>query len=435
MITRLRQQTIEALLRYIDQGISLLTSWRVQLSGTDEGAIRRPLVHKDELIAKLRLMVYLRWGISVLVPAILILLASQQIMLAGKRQFTTDIDGLLSYLLSLWPSWILSAVGLLLNGVYGYLIKRNRSIKPMVYAQVWMDLLIYGLTVFNTGGASSPFAFLLAVPVLSAVMLLSLRSGMAAAGTATLMMGIMAGLHLNGVLPTTRYFKELETLLGSRNYLIAMVALDGVLYFLMASSTGALVRTIHRHEQSLAARANEATMMSEVSSILQSTTHLDDVLVRIMDTLLIRLHIDHGLMYLVNDAGEALDLKVERFHPRIKNPPYGGMKVHMDLKREAGLTAICALDKTAFNVTDPANHPLINRELALKLGINPFAVAPMLARGRVVGVVGIDRRFQKTIITQEEAQILAVAGNQAGLTIQNAKLYEQPGGEPATKSA
>src|SRR5687768_11458828 len=98
MVTRLRLQAHEALLRYIDQGISLLTTWRVQLSGTDEGAIRRPLVHKDELIAKLRLMVYLRWGISVLVPAILILLASQQIMLAGKRQFTTDLDGLTSYL-------------------------------------------------------------------------------------------------------------------------------------------------------------------------------------------------------------------------------------------------------------------------------------------------------------------------------------------------
>jgi len=52
-------------------------------------------------------------------------------------------------------------------------------------------------------------------------------------------------------------------------------------------------------------------------------------------------------------------------------------------------------------------------------------VAPMLARGRVVGVVGIDRRFQNAIITQEEAQILGVAGNQAGLTIQNAALYEK----------
>lgn len=421
MRERLRARLVGLLLRWIDRGMSGLTNYRARLSHMDPGAVERPKIHKDDMTATIKLLVKLRWGVDVLVPAMLLLLAAQGLQLSSPdRHFETRLD----YLKSMWPNWALAGSALGINVVYQFLLRRRSNLKPIAYAQVWMDILIFSLMIFNTGGAGSPFAFLFTVPVLAAGMLLSFRASLAAALTSTALMGLMASLHYNGVLTSKRYFLELAPLLQSRNYMIATITLDGVLYFLIAVATGALVATIRRHERALAARANEATMLSEVSSILQSTTALDEVLNRIMDTLLVRLHIDHGLMYLVSDSGDALDLKVERFHPRIDNPPYGHMKVRMELKREAGLTAICAMEKTAFNVTDPTNHPLINRELALKLGINPFAVAPMMARGRVVGVVGIDRRFQGSIITVEEAQILAVAGNQAGLTIQNARLYE-----------
>jgi len=420
MLERLQARLIAFLLKKIDATTSVLTSYRAELSHMDLGAVERPHVHKDELTDKIRLLVRLRWGMDLMVPATLLLLAAQGLQLTNpSRHFETSLD----YLKSMWPNWCLAASGLGINVIYQVLLRRRRNLRPIAYAQVWLDILIFSLMIFNTGGVGSPFAFLFTVPVLAAGMLLSFRAGLAAAATSTALMALMGSLHYSGVLTSKRYFIELAPLLHSRNYMIVSITLNGVLYLLIAVATGALVSTIHKHEKALAVRANEATMLAEVSSILQSTTDLTDVLNRIMDTLLIRLHIDHGLMYLVNEAGDALELTVERFHPRIDNPPYGHMKVRMELKREAGLTAICALDKQAFNVTDHANHPLINRELALKLGINPFAVAPMLGRGNVVGVVGIDRRFQNTIITQEEAQILFVAGNQAGLTIQNARLY------------
>ena len=421
MLEKLQARLLSLLLRNIDRMTSVLTSYRAQISNMEQGVVARPKIHKDEMVAKIRLLVNLRWGVDLLVPATLLLLAAQGVRLAGKREFQANVD----YLLSLWPNWTLASFGLVINASYGLLLRRGRNLRPVAFAQVWLDILIFSLMIFNTGGAGSPFSFLYTVPILAAGMLLSFQAGLAAAATSTALMAVMAALHLSGVLEVKRYFTQLGDLLHARNYMIATVILNGVLYFLIAVATGALTATIRKHETALAARANEATMLSEVSSILQSTTHLDDVLVRIMDTLLVRLHIDHGLMYLVNEAGDGLDLKVERFHPRIDDPPYGHMKVHMDLKREAGLTAICALEKQAFNVTDPLNHPHINRELAQKLGINPFAVAPMLARGKVVGVVGIDRRFQGSIITNDEAVILSVAGNQAGLTIQNARLYEE----------
>ncbi|MEK7766707.1 MAG: GAF domain-containing protein, partial [bacterium] len=346
-----------------------------------------------------------------MVPAVLLLLAAEGMrLISPEKHFDTTTD----YLLSLWPNGTLALVGLAINTAYRVLIRKGGTLRPVALAQVWLDIVLFALMIFTTGGVSSPFAFLFTVPVLAASLLLSFRTSLAAAFTSTALMGLLAFLQYRHIIPSERYFEPLLPLTQKGAFVIAMVTLNGVLYFLIAVASGALSSTVHKYEQDLARRANESTMLYEVSSSLQSTTHLDEVLIQIMDILVKRLDIDHALMYLTNDAGDGLDLKLERFHPRLRNPPYGQMKVHMDLKREAGLTAICALEKRAFNVMDPLNHPLINKELAQRLGINPFAVAPMLARGRVVGVVGIDRRCQKAIITQEEAQIMGVAGNQAG---------------------
>lgn len=421
MIDRARKWTVGFVVRWIDRIISLLTTARAALARADLGLVAAPQRPADDMVAKIRLLIWLRYGVDVLVPVTLYLLAVEGLQLVAP---TRQYDSLAAYLVSLWPNWTLAGVGLLINGAYQLMLRRQTSLRPIAYAQVWMDILLFSMMVYTTGGISSPFAFLFTVPVLAASLLLSFQAALQAAATSTVLLAAVGWFQYHAWIPSERYFEAYKDLLRSPTYLIAMITLNGVMYFLIAFVSGALSRTVHEHERTLQRRANEATMLYEVSNSLQSTTRLDDVLVQIMDTVVHRLGIDHALMYLMNDARDGLDLKVERFNSRIADPPYGNMRVHFELKREAGLTAICAMEKETFNITDPMNHPLINRELAIKLGINPFAVAPMMARGQVIGVIGVDRRFQNSIITHSEAQILSVVANQAGLTIQNAKLYE-----------
>ena len=83
----------------------------------------------------------------------------------------------------------------------------------------------------------------------------------------------------------------------------------------------------------------------------------------------------------------------------------------------AGLTARAALRQEAYNVTDPADSPLINRELAQRIGMNPFALAPLVVRGRTIGVIGIDRGRDNGAIQNEEFRILQVFANQAAITL------------------
>jgi K+-sensing histidine kinase KdpD len=416
---------VPVLLAWTDRAIVVLTEYRARLAKSDVGALHEELVQRDDMVAKIQLLVRLRWAVHLLVPGVLLLLATQGLQLRTLKGAEIPADKMtLAYLTTLWPNFAIALTGLSINGGYRFLLKRRLSLRPIAHAQVWLDTVIFALVVFSTGGIMSPFTFLYTMPILAASLLLSFRASLAVAAFSTVALGAQAWVQFHEVLPAHKYFEHLLALVHKPSYVIAVVGLNGVLYFLIAATSGILTRTIKEHELRLARRANEATMLHEVSSTLQGVTELDEVLKSIMDILVKRLNIDRALMYLVNDEENALELKVIAFHPRHADAPRDEIKVRFNLAREAGLTAICAIEKRAYNVTDPLNHPLINRELAARIGLNPFAVAPMLARGKVIGVIGCDRKFQKGIITAEEAQTLTIAANQAGLTIQNAKLYQ-----------
>ena len=418
------------LLSWVDWAITALTRWRASLTGTALGAVDRENAMRDEMQTKIQLLVNLRWTVQIIVPAVLLLLSTEGLRLTGHRNSILAINSLDStgrYLASLWPNWILSAFGFGVNFLYQKYLKTGGNLRPIAHAQIWMDTILFALVIYSSGGITSPFTFLYTIPILASSLLLSMRASMAVAGLASLLMMGQALIQWNGILHTERVFEPLMAVASNGAYLVATVTLNAVLYFIIAFASGILTATIRRHEQNLSRRANEANMLAEVSRVLQTETHLNTVLESIMRILVTRLGIDRGLLYILNDAGDALDLQVNYFHPTFADKPRDDLKVHFPLKREAGLTAICAIEKQAFNITDPLNHPLINRELAAKIGLNPFAVAPMLARGQVIGVIGIDRKFRGGIITMEEAQILDVAANQAGLTIHNAKLEEKYG--------
>src|SRR6185295_9524869 len=127
------------------------------------------------------------------------------------------------------------------------------------------------------------------------------------------------------------------------------------------------------------------TLLFEVGNLVNSTNSLDRILRRTLDLLVQRMDFDRALLYLVTEDRKALKLKLLSRHPRFAGLPPESYTVTMDFNRKAGVTARAAVEKKLFNITDPQNHPLINKELARRIGLNPFAVAPMLVKNKVLG--------------------------------------------------
>ena len=98
------------------------------------------------------------------------------------------------------------------------------------------------------------------------------------------------------------------------------------------------------------------------------------------------------------------------------------------------MTARSAMLQEPYNIVDPQSSPHINRELAEKIGLNPFALAPMVVRGKTVGVIGIDRSKDNGAIGNEEFRIFQVFANQAAITLRSvapsAAVYDPTDGGP-----
>jgi GAF domain-containing protein len=92
-------------------------------------------------------------------------------------------------------------------------------------------------------------------------------------------------------------------------------------------------------------------------------------------------------------------------------------RITIPLREGAGLTARVALRRTAVNIRKPEDSKFINRDLQKKIGANPFALAPLVARDRLVGVLGVDRGMASGHISDEEFRVLRIFAAQAALTI------------------
>jgi signal transduction histidine kinase len=60
----------------------------------------------------------------------------------------------------------------------------------------------------------------------------------------------------------------------------------------------------------------------------------------------------------------------------------------------------------------------------LDFGIRAYAAVPMLAKGREVGVIAVDRSLSGDPITEDSLRDLTMLANQAGLAIENSQLYD-----------
>ena len=72
---------------------------------------------------------------------------------------------------------------------------------------------------------------------------------------------------------------------------------------------------------------------------------------------------------------------------------------------------------------DPAVHP----KWEGRLDVEEFACAPLMAKGKVVGVIVVDNKFNEKPITDEDLEFLSAFATHAGLAVENARVYTSLG--------
>lgn len=374
--------------------------------------------NQEEIRRNLQLIIRIRWFVS---PSILLIM-----VLAGLVGVANQSGFSMEQILINGANMLIM---LTLNLGYQVLSRRMKDLGPLVILQLMIDVIHFAFTVYKTGAVTSPFTFLFFFVIFSGALLVSGRTAYLVAGISSLLYGAIVLLERIGVIPHQAYFSPLSGLQENPSYFFLTVGFTVGSMFAFAALAGFLTGLIHRRQEELRktvgllrTKNDTMLMLFRTAEALNQHTRIGEVGEYVLDQLMEHLDLDRALLYI--NEGDRLRLLLVRTRGGRTDD---SVTLEIPLTLEAGLTTRVAIEQKAFNVREPETSDLINRELAKKIGLNPFAIAPLVLRGRTVGVIGIDR--SEKAIKNEEFQVLKAFANQAAIAIDSVRRAGDGGGE------
>jgi two-component system sensor histidine kinase HydH len=97
--------------------------------------------------------------------------------------------------------------------------------------------------------------------------------------------------------------------------------------------------------------------------------------------------------------------------------------IKIPINKDSGILARTYLEGKTFLIDRISEDPRIDQELARRLNLDSFASIPIYAKDKVLGVIEVDNFMDKHPITEEDLYLLSMLSHQAGLALENARLY------------
>jgi len=97
----------------------------------------------------------------------------------------------------------------------------------------------------------------------------------------------------------------------------------------------------------------------------------------------------------------------------------------LELSRSRNAASRAALEKKVIFVADTQRERGIDTEFVRSFGIRSCAIAPLMAKERVIGVVVVDNALDGKPITGDDLRFLQLFANQAGMAVERSILYNR----------
>lgn len=170
-----------------------------------------------------------------------------------------------------------------------------------------------------------------------------------------------------------------------------------------------------RSEEGLRAQYDEIAAMHRLSSVLVLSPRLRWRLGAGVHAVLEETGFDAGCAYLVEQDDERVVLKyAEGYAEEL-------LAALRQFRLGEGITGSVARDGVARFV-DGSSHEATQAELAANMG-GGFVSVPLISKGKVIGVLNLTTK-KPTLLTVQRRSMLETFGNQLGIAIESAQLYE-----------
>jgi len=82
-------------------------------------------------------------------------------------------------------------------------------------------------------------------------------------------------------------------------------------------------------------------------------------------------------------------------------------------------------ERKPFNIQDVNEEPLSDAAFIQQLGTQAYAVAPLISRDKIIGVIWVDNHFNRRPILEEDMRFLSAFSNQVASAVESTRLFEQ----------
>ena len=203
---------------------------------------------------------------------------------------------------------------------------------------------------------------------------------------------------------------ELEMLYDIGNAMRTTLNLEEILYVILTAATShtglsfnrAMLFLVNKKENRLEGKMGIGPDSAEDASMIW--TYIEKNKIGLEELIGIETQFDH--------------LKKSRLNQTVKS-------IKIPIKEDSGIIALTALDGMPFTINTPEAKQKMNNEFSKLLDLDEFVTVPLKAKDKVIGVLLADNRFNRKPITNDAVRILTMFANQAGLAIENSRLYEQ----------
>ena len=171
------------------------------------------------------------------------------------------------------------------------------------------------------------------------------------------------------------------------------------------------LQIIEENERRLAA-------LNQTASIISQSLELSDVLESAMNCVIDVMNVEVIRIYILYESKAELELAA---HRGVAEDFVKGVR---NIKLGEGFNGRVAQTGESLFVEDTAKNPELTRIAVAEENIRSQVIAPLMAKGKVVGTISAAMRSYRQF-QPEEINLLSAIANQIGVAVDNARLYQQ----------
>ena len=174
---------------------------------------------------------------------------------------------------------------------------------------------------------------------------------------------------------------------------------------------------------------NNAMLMQKIGQASSSIVDTDSLLTQIMTSIEECLDFDRGVIMLANEDRTRLVFEVAFGYDQSIQSLASGLSFHLDNPESKGHFILSFKEQRPFLVNDlkeiENSFSKKSFDIAKAMGIQSFVCVPIIYEGTSEGILAVDNKGSKRMLTQSDLNLLLGIAPQIGIALNTARTYEK----------